>query len=94
MCNQMLELVLFAHFELQAVVRQPTVRNTHKALVMQFTLGTCPIILVMMVAYWAYGNAVNTYVLNSTSGPRPWVALANVTAFLQMIVSIHVSSDP
>ncbi|CAM6040597.1 unnamed protein product [Sphagnum compactum] len=80
--------------EMQAVVRQPTVRNTHKALVMQFTLGTFPIILVMMVAYWAYGNAVNTYVLNSTSGPRPWVALANVTAFLQMIVSIHVYALP
>jgi len=70
------------------------VRNMHKALVMQFTLGTFPIILVMMTAYWAYGNAVNLYLLNSTSGSRPWVALANVMAFLQMIVSIHVSSDP
>ncbi len=90
----MLDLVVFVHWELQAVVRQPAVRNMHKALVMQFTLGTFPIILVMMTAYWAYGNTVNPYLLNSTSGPRPWVALANVTAFLQMIVSIHVSSDP
>ncbi|CAK9862401.1 unnamed protein product [Sphagnum jensenii] len=80
--------------EMQAVVRQPAVRNMHKALVMQFTLGTFPIILVMMTAYWAYGNAVNPYLLNSTSGPRPWVALANVTTFLQMIVSIHVYALP
>ncbi|KAH8946658.1 hypothetical protein BDL97_12G107900 [Sphagnum fallax] len=80
--------------EMQAVVRQPAVRNMHKALVMQFTLGTFPIILVMMTAYWAYGNTVNPYLLNSTSGPRPWVALANVTAFLQMIVSIHVYALP
>ncbi|CAK9200368.1 unnamed protein product [Sphagnum jensenii] len=80
--------------EMQAVVRQPAVRNMHKALVMQFTLGNFPIILVMMAAYWAYGNAVNPYLLNSTSGARPWVALANVTAFLQMIVSIHVYALP
>lgn len=57
----MLKLMVLAHCELHTLIKQPTVRNMHKALVMQFTLGTFPIILLMMVVYWAYKNTFYFY---------------------------------
>jgi hypothetical protein len=63
MCSDqiMLKLMVLAHYELHTLIKQPTVRNMHKALVMQFTLGTFPIILLMTVVYWAYKNTFYLY---------------------------------
>jgi len=46
--------------------------------------------MVTFVGYWAYGNTTETYLLNSVNGPA-WVkALANITAFLQSVIALHV----
>jgi hypothetical protein len=77
----------------QATIRQPTTTNIYKALGMQFTLGTFPFLLLSFVGYWAYGNAANIYLLSSLGGPKSLVTIANAAAFLQAIVSLHVSSQ-
>ena len=81
----------FSSFWVQATLKPPTTRNIRKALGLQFTVGTFPILLLTFVGYWAYGNAVSPYMLNSASGPKAAVIVANIAAFLQAIVSLYVS---
>lgn len=46
--------------------------------------------MVTFAGYWAYGSSTATYLLNSVNGPV-WVkALANITAFLQSVIALHV----
>nr|PNR32014.1 hypothetical protein PHYPA_026139 [Physcomitrium patens] len=76
--------------EMQATVKEPSVRNMKKALDLQFTVGTLPILMLTFVGYWAYGNDVVPYMLNSVSGPKSAVTVANAAAFLQTVVSLHI----
>lgn len=47
---------------------------------------------VTFIGYWAYGASTETYLLNSVNGPL-WVkAAANITAFLQTIIALHVKT--
>lgn len=80
--------------EMQATVKQPSTRNIRKALGLQFTVGTFPILVLTFVGYWAYGNAVSPYMLNSVSGPKSAVTVANAAAFLQAIISLHIYASP
>lgn len=66
-------------------------RNIYKALGFEYIVGGTPVIVLVFVAYWAYGNGVSEYLLYSTSGPTWLVTVANVAAFLQVLVTIHVS---
>ncbi|XP_061356710.1 proline transporter 1-like [Gastrolobium bilobum] len=80
--------------EIQATIRQPVVKNMMKALYFQFTVGVLPLYLVTFTGYWAYGNSTSTYLLNSVNGPV-WVkALANITAFLQSVIALHIFASP
>lgn len=77
---------------LQAAVKPPTVQNIYKSLVMQYTLGAIPVVVLRFVGYWAYGNAVSQYMLFSSSGPTWLITIANCAAFLQILVTIHMST--
>ncbi|KAJ0262387.1 Proline transporter 2 [Hirschfeldia incana] len=80
--------------EIQATVKQPVVKNMVKALYFQFTLGLLPMYAVMFIGYWAYGSSTSTYLLNNVSGPV-WVkALANISAFLQTVICLHIFASP
>lgn len=80
--------------EIQATVREPAVKNMLKALYFQFTVGCLPMYAVTFVGYWAYGSSTSSYLLNSVSGPV-WVkALANISAFLQTVISLHIFASP
>ncbi|XP_052208242.1 proline transporter 1 isoform X2 [Diospyros lotus] len=80
--------------EIQATVRQPVVKNMMKALYFQFTVGVLPMYAVAFVGYWAYGSSTSTYLLNSVTGPV-WVkALANISAFLQTVIALHIFASP
>lgn len=80
--------------EIQATIRQPVVKNMMKSLWFQFTIGLVPMYLVTFVGYWAYGNTTETYLLNNVKGPA-WVkALANITAFLQSVIALHIFASP
>ncbi|XP_073119321.1 proline transporter 1-like [Henckelia pumila] len=80
--------------EIQATVRQPVVKNMMKALYFQFTVGVLPMYAVTFMGYWAYGSGTSTYLLNSVSGPV-WVkTLANISAFLQTVIALHIFASP
>ncbi|KAK8299495.1 hypothetical protein V6Z12_D05G327400 [Gossypium hirsutum] len=69
--------------EIQATVRQPA-----------FTIGVVPMFAITFIGYWAYGASTSTYLLNSVSGPL-WVkAAANISAFLQSIICLHIFASP
>ncbi|KAL0652678.1 hypothetical protein Bca4012_095369 [Brassica carinata] len=80
--------------EIQATVKQPVVKNMMKALYLQFTAGALPLYAVTFIGYWAYGSSTSTYLMNSVTGPL-WVkALANISAFLQSVISLHIFASP
>ncbi|KAK7381327.1 hypothetical protein VNO78_33942 [Psophocarpus tetragonolobus] len=80
--------------EIQATIRQPVVKNMMKALYFQFTVGVLPLYLVTFTGYWAYGSSTTVYLLNSVNGPI-WVkALANISAFLQSVIALHIFASP
>lgn len=80
--------------EIQATVRKPVVGNMLKALYFQFTAGVLPMYAVTFVGYWAYGSSTSSYLLNSVNGPV-WVkAMANISAFLQTVIALHIFASP
>ncbi|KAL1809010.1 hypothetical protein DCAR_0728533 [Daucus carota subsp. sativus] len=80
--------------EIQATVREPVVKNMMKGLYFQFIIGVLPLYAVAFVGYWAYGSDASAYLLNSVSGPD-WVkTVANVAAFLQTAIALHIFASP
>lgn len=78
---------------LQATLRPPVVTNMKKALWFQFTIGSFPLYAVIFIGYWAYGSSTSSYLLNNTKGPIWIKAVANLSAFLQTVISLHVSHN-
>ncbi|KAK3024660.1 hypothetical protein RJ639_044276, partial [Escallonia herrerae] len=80
--------------EIQATVKQPAVKNMMKGLYFQFTVGVVPLYAVVFMGYWAYGSSASSYLLNSVSGPV-WVkTTANIAAFLQTVIALHIFASP
>ena len=80
--------------EIQATIKQPVVKNMMKALYFQFSVGVLPMYLVTFTGYWAYGNDTSSYLLNNVNGPI-WVkAVANISSFLQSVISLHIFASP
>ncbi|XP_058099513.1 probable proline transporter 2 isoform X2 [Magnolia sinica] len=80
--------------EIQATVKPPVLKNMQKALSFQFTAGVLPLYAVTFMGYWAYGSSSSTYLLNSVNGP-PWVKVtANIAAFLQTVIALHIFASP
>ncbi|XP_075496725.1 proline transporter 1-like [Primulina tabacum] len=80
--------------EIQATVRKPVVENMMKALYFQFTLGVLPMYAVTFMGYWAYGSSTSAYLLNNVNGPIWIKAFANISAFLQTIIALHIFASP
>ncbi|KAJ9553507.1 LOW QUALITY PROTEIN: hypothetical protein OSB04_017552 [Centaurea solstitialis] len=77
-----------------ATVRQPVVGNMMKALYFQFTVGVVPLYAVAFMGYWAYGNDTAAYLLSSVNGPV-WVkTFANLSAFFQTVIALHIFASP
>ncbi|RDX64629.1 Proline transporter 1, partial [Mucuna pruriens] len=76
--------------EIQATIRQPVVKNMMKALYFQFTVGVLPLYLVTFAGYWAYGSSTATYLMSDVNGPVWAKAMANIAAFLQSVIALHV----
>lgn len=80
--------------EIQATVRQPVVENTMKALFFQFTIGVVPMYMLIFAGYWAYGGATKDYLLANVNGPLGVKTFANLAAFLQSVISLHIFASP
>lgn len=61
-----------------------------KALYFQFTVGVLPLYLVTFAGYWAYGSSTATYLMSDVNGPVWAKAMANIAAFLQSVIALHV----
>lgn len=61
-----------------------------KSLYFQFTVGVLPLYAVTFAGYWAYGANTSTYLLDSVNGPVWMRTAANVAAFLQSVIALHV----
>lgn len=73
-------------------MKQPAVKNMMKGLYFQFSVGVLPLYAVAFTGYWAYGSSASSYLLNSVGGPV-WVkTVANLSAFLQTVIALHVIS--
>ncbi|KAE9598760.1 hypothetical protein Lal_00022555 [Lupinus albus] len=80
--------------EIQATIKQPVVKNMMKALYFQFSVGLVPFFLVVFTGYWAYGSSTGTYLLNNVTGPV-WVkGIANISAFFQAVIALHIFASP
>ncbi|KAJ6830673.1 putative proline transporter 2 isoform X1 [Iris pallida] len=80
--------------EIQATVKPPVIKNMEKALWFQFTVGVLPLYAVTFMGYWAYGSSTSSYLLNSVKGPF-WVkTMANIAAFLQTVIALHIFASP
>ncbi|GER54450.1 proline transporter [Striga asiatica] len=73
-----------------ATVRQPVVKNMMKALYFQFTVGVLPMFAVTFIGYWAYGSSTSAYLLNNVNGPVWLKTVANISAFLQTVIALHI----
>ncbi|XP_057981743.1 proline transporter 1-like isoform X2 [Malania oleifera] len=80
--------------EIQATVKQPVVENMLKALHLQFTGGVLPMYAVTFVGYWAFGSSSSSYLLSSVSGPMWIKTTANLAAFLQSAIALHIFASP
>ncbi|KAL6526825.1 Proline transporter 1 [Orobanche gracilis] len=80
--------------EIQATVRQPVVKNMMKALYFQFTIGVLPMYAVTFIGYWAYGSSTSAYLLNNVNGPVWLKTVANISAFLQTVIALHIFASP
>ncbi|XP_048570275.1 probable proline transporter 2 isoform X2 [Triticum urartu] len=80
--------------EIQATVQAPVVKNIEKALWFQFTAGSVPLYAIIVIGYWAYGNQTTTYLLNNVTGPVWIKAVANLAAFLQTVIALHIFASP
>ncbi|KAK8458749.1 hypothetical protein SEVIR_2G003500v4 [Setaria viridis] len=80
--------------EIQATIRPPVVKNMEKALWFQFTAGSLPLYAVTFMGYWAYGSATSSYLLNNVKGPVWIKATANMSAFLQTVIALHIFASP
>nr|BAB93108.1 betaine/proline transporter [Avicennia marina] len=80
--------------EIQATVRPPVIGNMMKALYFQFTVGVVPMYSIIFVGYWAYGSKTTSYLLNNVHGPIWLMTVANIAAFLQSVISLHIFASP
>ncbi|KAL5210957.1 hypothetical protein ABZP36_006580 [Zizania latifolia] len=80
--------------EIQATIRPPVVKNMEKALWFQFTIGSLPLYAVTFMGYWAYGSSTSSYLLNSVKGPVWIKTVANLSAFLQTVIALHIFASP
>lgn len=80
--------------EIQATVKQPVVENMKKGLYFQFTIGAIPMYAVIFIGYWAYGSSASAYLLNSVKGPVWVLTVANLSAFLQTVIALHIFASP
>ncbi|XP_024978201.1 proline transporter 1-like [Cynara cardunculus var. scolymus] len=80
--------------EIQATVRPPVVSNMIKALYFQFSVGVLPLYAVVFMGYWAYGNGASSYLLNNVHGPLWLKTFANISAFFQSVISLHIFASP
>lgn len=79
------------HLTLQATIKEPAITNMRKGIGMAYTLISSTYLTVAIAGYWAFGNGVQAYLINSLSTPTWPVTIANLAAIVQITGCYQVS---
>jgi amino acid permease len=71
--------------EVQATVKAPSTRNMYKGISMCYIIIAVSYLAVAITGYWAFGAAVNPFVVYSFGGPQWAVTLALLLAIIQIV---------
>eukprot|EP00879_Flechtneria_rotunda_P027815 GHRR01029817.1.p1 GENE.GHRR01029817.1~~GHRR01029817.1.p1 ORF type:complete len:318 (+),score=90.78 GHRR01029817.1:170-1123(+) len=71
--------------EVQATVKAPSQRNMYKGISLAYSIIAVTYLAVAITGYWAFGYAVNPFVVYSFAGPQWAVTLALVLAITQIV---------
>ncbi|CAM6049777.1 unnamed protein product [Sphagnum compactum] len=80
--------------EIQATIREPAKKNMYKGICLAYSVITTAYWLVAFLGYWAFGFAVQAYVVNSFSGPNWAITMANVFAVIQVVGCFQIYCRP
>jgi amino acid permease len=80
--------------EIQATIREPAKKNMYKGICLAYSVITTTYWLVAFLGYWAFGFAVQAYVVNSFSGPNWAITMANVFAVIQVAGCFQIYCRP
>lgn len=79
---------------LQATIKEPAISNMRKGIGMAYTLISSTYLTVAISGYWAFGNGVQAYLINSLSTPTWPVTIANICAIVQITGCYQVGNIP
>lgn len=79
--------------EVQATVKPPSERNMYKGISLAYGIIAITYLAVAITGYWAFGYAVNPFVVYSIPGPQWAVTLALVLAVVQIVGCYQVISS-
>lgn len=78
--------------EVQATVKEPSQHNMYKGISMAYAIIAITYLAVAITGYWAFGYAVNPFVVYSYPGPQWAITLALVLAVIQILGCYQVCS--
>jgi hypothetical protein len=78
--------------EVQATVKAPTHRNMYKGISLCYSIISISYLAVAITGYWAFGSAVNPFVVYSFTGPQWAKTLALLLAIVQIVGCYQVCS--
>lgn len=79
--------------EIQATVKSPSHTNMHRGIGLAYTIISVSYMAVAITGYWAFGFAVNPFVVYSFLGPHWAVTLALILAIVQIAGCYQVRSS-
>uniref|UniRef100_A0A383VUM2 Amino acid transporter transmembrane domain-containing protein n=2 Tax=Tetradesmus obliquus TaxID=3088 RepID=A0A383VUM2_TETOB len=80
--------------EVQATVKAPSQRNMYKGVSLAYGVITITYLAVAVTGYWAFGYAVNPFVVYSLPGPQWAVTLALLLAVVQIMGCYQIYTRP
>lgn len=80
--------------EIQATLSQPIRGNMYKGIHLCYSVISSTYIMTTVSGYWAYGNAVSPYLVNSFANPTWVIRMANFFALLQIIGCYQIYCRP
>lgn len=80
--------------EVQATLAAPIRQNMYKGVHLCYSVISAAYIMSTVAGYWAYGNAVSPYLVDSFASPTWAIRLANFFALLQIIGCYQIYCRP
>jgi len=80
--------------EIQATCKDPPIKTMRKGIFLAYSLIGATYFMLAIAGYWAFGNSVQPFLLNSLSHPTWAVTLANLFAIIQVLGCYQIYCRP